>query len=222
QATLAALVERGAHGAAMEVSSHSLDQGRVDGLVFRAALFTNLTRDHLDYHKTLEDYFRAKAKLVQYLAPDGLEVVNADDPAWQRLRRERRRVTFGERAGEALRPLTRERLVVVCGAGGDRDRGKRAPMGTVSVRLADIAILTSDNPRTEDPERILDDVEVGMRAKPHHRELDRRRAIARALELAHPGDTILLAGKGHETYQVIGTDKQPFDERVVVRELGAS
>src|SRR2546426_3515591 len=87
-------------------------------------------------------------------------------------------------------------------------------MGTVSVRLANIAILTSDNPRTEDPQRILDDVEVGMRAKPHHRELDRRRAIARALELAHPGDTILLAGKGHETYQVIGTEKQPFDERV--------
>src|SRR5438034_6832745 len=73
----------------MEVSSHSLDQGRVEGLVFRAAVFTNLTRDHLDYHKTLEDYFRAKAKLVQYLAPDGLEVVNADDPAWLRLRRER-------------------------------------------------------------------------------------------------------------------------------------
>src|ERR1051325_5982574 len=79
QATLAALVERGARGAAMEVSSHSLDQGRVDGLEFRAALFTNLTRDHLDYHKTLDAYFRAKAKLAQYLAPDGLEVVNADD-----------------------------------------------------------------------------------------------------------------------------------------------
>src|SRR5439155_1242759 len=98
QATLAALVARGARGAAMEVSSHSLDQGRVDGLLFRAALFTNLTRDHLDYHKTLDDYFRAKAKLVQYVAPDGLEVVNADDPAWLRLRREHRRVTFGERS----------------------------------------------------------------------------------------------------------------------------
>src|SRR5437899_11658391 len=84
----------------MEVSSHSLDQGRVDGLVFRAAVFTNLTRDHLDYHKTLEDYFRAKATLLQYLAPDGLEVVNADDPAWLRLRREHRRVTFGERGGD--------------------------------------------------------------------------------------------------------------------------
>jgi len=318
QATLAALVARGARGATMEVSSHSLDQGRVEGLVFRAAVFTNLTRDHLDYHKTLEDYFRAKAKLVQYLAPDGLEVVNADDPAWLRLRREHRRVTFGEREGdvtaarvtldaagarfdlvtpmgraevrlpllgrfnvanalgvaacawglgvpvetiverltrapqvpgrmeriaerpctvlrdyahtpdaleralETLRPLTKERLIVVFGAGGDRDRGKRAPMGTVAVRLADSAIVTSDNPRTEDPEKILDDVEVGMRAKPHTREVDRRRAIARALELARPGDTILLAGKGHETYQVIGTEKQPFDERAIVRALGAS
>jgi UDP-N-acetylmuramoyl-L-alanyl-D-glutamate--2,6-diaminopimelate ligase len=320
QATLAGLVARGARGVAMEVSSHSLDQGRVEGLVFRAGVFTNLTRDHLDYHKTLEDYFRAKAKLVQYLAPEGLEVVNADDPAWQRLRREHRRVSFGERSGdvtarrvtidpagggtrfqlvtpmgnadvrlpllgrfnvmnalgvaacawglgvpvktvagqltcapqvpgrmeriaqrpctvlrdyahtpdaleralETLRPLTPGRLIVVFGAGGDRDRGKRAPMGEVAARLADIAIVTSDNPRTEDPERILDEVEAGMKGKPHHRDVDRRRAIARALELAQAGDTILLAGKGHETYQVVGTEKQPFDERVVVRELGAS
>jgi len=318
QATLAALVARGARGVALEVSSHSLDQGRVEGLEFRAAVFTNLTRDHLDYHKTLEDYYRAKAKLVHYLAPDGLEVVNADDPAWLRLRREHRRVTFGERAGEVtarrvaldatgarfelvtpmggadvrlpllgrfnvanalgvaacawglgvpvdvvaehltrapqvpgrmeriadqpctvlrdyahtpdaldraletLRPLTTGRLIVVFGAGGDRDRGKRAPMGASAVRHADVAIVTSDNPRTEDPEKILDEVEAGMGAKPHYREADRRRAIAHALALARPGDTILLAGKGHETYQVIGTEKQPFDERVVVRELGAS
>ncbi len=317
QATLAALVQRGARGAALEVSSHSLDQGRVDGLTFRAAIFTNLTRDHLDYHKTVEDYFRAKAKLLSYLAPDGLEVVNADDPAWQRLRRAHRHISFGERGGdvtardvsldaggarfelvaptghaavrlpllgrfnvanalgvaacawglgvpveavaerlshapqvpgrmeriaerpctvlrdyahtpdaleralETLRPLTAGRLIVVFGAGGDRDRGKRAPMGEIAARLADIAIATSDNPRTEDPERILDDVEAGMRGREHYRETDRRRAIARALALAQPGDTILLAGKGHETYQVIGTVKQPFDEEQVVRELGA-
>jgi len=318
QATLAELVRRGARGAALEVSSHSLDQGRVEGLVFRAGLFTNLTRDHLDYHKTLDDYFGAKARLLHYLAPDGLEVVNADDPAWRRLRREHRRVTFGERAGEVtarrvtldasgsrfelvtptgdasvrlpllgrfnvsnalsvaacawglgvdvetvadrlsqapqvpgrmeriatqpcavlrdyahtpdaleraletLRPLTPGRLIVVFGAGGDRDRGKRAPMGEAAARLADIAIATSDNPRTENPESILDEVEAGMRAKPHHREVDRREAIALALKLARPGDTVLLAGKGHETYQVIGTEKQPFDERRVVRELGAA
>ncbi len=317
QATLAALVARGARGVALEVSSHSLDQGRVDGLVFRAAIFTNLTRDHLDYHGTLDAYFRAKAKLLSHLAPDGLEVVNADDPAWQRLRREHRRVQFGEREGdvtargvtvdaagarftlvtptgnapvqlpllgrfnvanalgvaacawgmgvdpeliaerlthapqvpgrmeriaerpctvlrdyahtpdaleralETLRPLTTGRLIVVFGAGGDRDRGKRAPMGEIAVRLADVAIATSDNPRTEDPERILDDVEAGMQGREHYRETDRRRAIARALALAQPDDTILLAGKGHETYQVIGTVKQPFDEEQVVRELGA-
>jgi UDP-N-acetylmuramoyl-L-alanyl-D-glutamate--2,6-diaminopimelate ligase len=95
-------------------------------------------------------------------------------------------------------------------------------MGEIAVRLADVAIATSDNPRTEDPERILDEVEVGMRGKPHHRDTDRRQAIARALELARAGDTILLAGKGHETYQVIGTEKQAFDERRIVRELGAS
>jgi UDP-N-acetylmuramoyl-L-alanyl-D-glutamate--2,6-diaminopimelate ligase len=320
QATLAALVARGARGAAMEVSSHSLDQGRVEGLVFRAAIFTNLTRDHLDYHKTFEDYFRAKAKLTGYLAAGGVEVVNADDPAWKKLRHSagHRRVTFGERekadvtarnviesaagtrfdlvgplgraavalpllgrfnvanalgvaacaiglgvavddiadrlthapqvpgrmeriaerpcvvlrdyahtpdalerALEAVRPLTRGRVIVVFGAGGDRDRGKRAPMGEVCVRLANVAIATSDNPRTEDPDQILDDVEAGMTGKPHHREVDRRKAIAFALGLARADDTILLAGKGHETYQVVGTVKEPFDERGIVRELGA-
>src|SRR3989441_588917 len=317
QATLAALVARGARGATMEVSSHSLDQGRVDGLVFRAAIFTNLTREHLDYHKTLEQYFRAKAKLASYIAADGLEVINADDPAWQRLPRRRRRVTFGERSGdvtaqrlaadgsgsrfdlvtplgnapvklpllgrfnvtnalgvaacawglgvppeaiaerlstapqvpgrmeriatrpctilrdyshkpdaleralESVRDLTAGRVILVFGAGGDRDRGKRASMGEIAARLADVAIVTSDNPRTEDPERILDELEAGMQGKPHHRRSDRREAIALALELARPGDTMLLAGKGHETYQIVGSVKQPFDERAIVRELGA-
>jgi UDP-N-acetylmuramoyl-L-alanyl-D-glutamate--2,6-diaminopimelate ligase len=325
QATLAALVERGAAGVAMEVSSHSLDQGRVDGLVFRAAIFTNLTRDHLDYHETFEAYFAAKAKLVGYLADAGLAVVNADDAAWARLPSTPRRITFGvenngtaradvsarnvqvdakgarfqlvapdgthpvalpllgrfnvanalgvaacaiglevpsavvaerlssapqvpgrmeriavdpcvvlrdyahtpdalERALETIREVTAPggRVITVFGAGGDRDRGKRAPMGEIAVRLADIAIATSDNPRTEDPERILDDVEAGMAGKQHYRIVDRRAAIGQALELARQGDTILLAGKGHETYQVIGTTKEPFDEREVVRALGAN
>ena len=326
QATLAALVERGAAGVAMEVSSHSLDQGRVDGLIFRAAIFTNLTRDHLDYHETFDAYFAAKAKLVGYLADAGLAVVNADDAAWARLPHTPRRITFGaanngktappdvtardvhvdakgarfqlvtaagthpvalpllgrfnvanalgvaacavglgvpaatvaerlstspqvpgrmeriavdpcvvlrdyahtpdalERAVETVREVTPPggRVIVVFGAGGDRDRGKRAPMGEIATRLADVAIATSDNPRTEDPERILDDVEAGMTGKPHYRIVDRRAAIAQALELAREGDTILLAGKGHETYQVIGTTKEPFDEREVVRSLGAN
>ena len=318
QATLAALVARGAEGAAMEVSSHSLDQGRVDGLVFQAAIFTNLTRDHLDYHKTFDAYFAAKARLVSHLAADGLAVINADDPAWAKLPQAPRRITFGERAdvsaheasvsasgarftlvtaegrhavalpllgrfnvanalgvaacavGLGLRPAevaerlstapqvpgrmeriaadpctvlrdyahtpdaleraletTRDitapggRVIVVFGAGGDRDRGKRAPMGAAAARLADVAIATSDNPRTEDPERILDEVEAGMGSRPHYRVADRRAAIAQALELARLGDTVLLAGKGHETYQVVGTAKQPFDEREIVRDLGA-
>jgi UDP-N-acetylmuramoyl-L-alanyl-D-glutamate--2,6-diaminopimelate ligase len=322
QATLAALLARGAAGAAMEVSSHSLDQGRVAGLQFRAAIFTNLTRDHLDYHETLEAYFGAKARLVDYLAPHGLAVTNADDPAWDRLPRAPRRLTFSAggkhadvtarnvhvdargarftlvtsagshpvalpllgrfnvenalavaacalgldvpahvvaerlstapqvpgrmeriaidpavvlrdyahtpdalaRALETIREVTPPggRVIVVFGAGGDRDRGKRAPMGEIAVRLADVAIATSDNPRTEDPERILDDVEAGMHARPHYRVTDRKAAIAQALDIARAGDTILLAGKGHETYQIVGTIKHPFDERDVVRGLGAN
>ena len=322
QATLAALVKRGAAGVAMEVSSHSLDQGRVDGLLFRAAIFTNLTRDHLDYHETFEAYFAAKAKLTGYLADAGLAVINADDAAWARLPQAPRRITFSatsqnadvfardvnvdakgarftlvsaggshavalpllgrfnvanalgvaacaigldvpakdvaarlssapqvpgrmeriavdpcvvlrdyahtpdalERALETIREVTPGggRVIVVFGAGGDRDRGKRAPMGEIAVRLADVAIATSDNPRTEDPDRILDDVEAGMTARPHYRITDRKAAIAQALELARLGDTILLAGKGHETYQIVGTTKEPFDEREVVRALGAN
>jgi len=319
QATLAALIERGAKGVAMEASSHSLDQGRVDGLVFQAGIFTNLTRDHLDYHKTFEAYFAAKARLVSYLAADGLAVINTDDAAWEKLGKVPRRITYGERGGEVsardvtvsasgarftlvtpggqhpvalpllgrfnvanalgvaacavglgMRPAevaerlttapqvpgrmeriaadpctvlrdyahtpdaleraletTRDitapggRVIVVFGAGGDRDRGKRAPMGAAAARLADVAIATSDNPRTEDPERILDEVEAGMGKRPHYRVTDRRAAIGQALELARLGDTVLLAGKGHETYQVVGTEKQPFDEREIVRDLGA-
>src|SRR6185437_17119609 len=114
-----------------------------------------------------------------------------------------------ERALETVRPLTAGKVIAVFGAGGDRDRGKRAPMGEIAVRLADVAIATSDNPRTEDPDRILDDVEAGMTARPHYRITDRKAAIAQALELARLGDTILLAGKGHETYQIVGTTKEP-------------
>ncbi|MFN2570888.1 MAG: UDP-N-acetylmuramoyl-L-alanyl-D-glutamate--2,6-diaminopimelate ligase [Gemmatimonadales bacterium] len=324
QATLAELVARGAMGVAMEVSSHSLDQGRVDGLLFRAAIFTNLTRDHLDYHETFDAYFAAKAKLTGYLADAGLAVINADDAAWARLPKTPRRITFSaegggksadvtardvqvdargarftlvttrgshpvalpllgrfnvanalgvaacavgldvpartvaerlstapqvpgrmeriavdpcvvlrdyahtpdalERSLETVREVTPAggRVIVVFGAGGDRDRGKRAPMGEIAVRLADIAIATSDNPRTENPGRILDDVEAGMTSRQHYRVVDRGAAIGQALELARQGDTILLAGKGHETYQVIGTTKEPFDEREIVRGLGAN
>jgi UDP-N-acetylmuramoyl-L-alanyl-D-glutamate--2,6-diaminopimelate ligase len=126
------------------------------------------------------------------------------------------------RALRAVRPFTRGRLVVVFGAGGDRDRGKRSEMGAIAAREADVVIITSDNPRTEDPERILDDIETGMAGAPHERIEDRREAIARALEIAGDDDVVLLAGKGHETYQIRGTTKLPFDEKAIVRELAAA
>jgi UDP-N-acetylmuramoyl-L-alanyl-D-glutamate--2,6-diaminopimelate ligase len=309
------LVDRGAKWVAMEVSSHSLDQKRIDGLEFDAAVFTNLTRDHLDYHGTMEAYFAAKASLMLYLKPDGYAVINADDPTWDALDSSRRKILFGEsdrsdvrgsnvkfspagsewtvhyrdesfpvclpligdvnvhnalgaiavgvtlgmelgalasrlsdlpqvpgrlevvsqaptvlrdyahtpdaleRALTAIRPFVSGKLILVFGAGGDRDAGKRPEMGAAAERGADIVITTSDNPRTEDPEKILDDVEAGMTPGRHERIENRRDAIARALELARDGDVVLLAGKGHETYQILGTMKVPFDEKEIVREL---
>ena len=125
-----------------------------------------------------------------------------------------------ERAIDAVRPFAPGRLIVVFGCGGDRDRGKRPEMGAHRrSERADVAIVTSDNPRTEDPERILDDIEAGMHGVAHERIEDRRAAIARALAIAAPDDVVLLAGKGHETYQVRGTTKLPFDEREIVREI---
>jgi UDP-N-acetylmuramoyl-L-alanyl-D-glutamate--2,6-diaminopimelate ligase len=319
QRVLRTLVDTGVRTVAMEVSSHSLDQRRVDGLRFEVAVFTNLSRDHLDYHRTVAAYFAAKARLLDYLAPHGTVVYNVDDPAWRELETARRRVGFSERvitaeahaedvrfgprgsewvlalgaeraqvrlpligdfnvlnalgaaaaayalgarvehiarrlstlpqvpgrlevvsehptvlrdyahkpdalrrALQAVRPFTRGRLVVVFGCGGDRDRGKRPEMGAIAVREADAVIITSDNPRTEDPEKILDDIETGMGGAPHERIEDRREAIARALEITDPDDVVLLAGKGHETYQIRGTTKLPFDEKAIVRELAAA
>jgi UDP-N-acetylmuramoyl-L-alanyl-D-glutamate--2,6-diaminopimelate ligase len=313
QGTLATLEARGVRTVAMEASSHSLDQDRLYGLRFEAAVFTNLTRDHLDYHQTLEAYSSAKLKLATMLTAGGWAVTNADDRAWDRLVTGGLRASFAiageadlratevvgdargmrfvmtwksrsvrvalpllgrfnvenalgaaaaalalgmdleavaerlgtapqvpgrmeriadrpcvvlrdyahtpdalERAMAALRPLTKGRLIVVFGCGGDRDRGKRPPMGALAARDADLAIVTSDNPRTEDPQRILDDIEDGMGPTPHLRIVDRRQAIARAVAIARPDDTVLLAGKGHETYQVIGQEKHLFDERDIV------
>jgi len=314
------LRDRGVDAVAMEVSSHALDQGRVAALRFDVSVFTNLSRDHLDYHPSLEAYREAKLRLLDLLKPDGLAVVNADDPAWADVPRKARRalrfsvhtadadlraegvdfdplgasfhllfdgrsiatrvpllgdynihnalgaaaaclaVGFGvdevadalaelpqvpgrleriaehpcpvlrdyahtpdalERALAALRPLTRGRLIVVFGAGGDRDRGKRPLMGRVAVEGADVTIVTSDNPRTEQPEAIIDDIVAGLPAGRFERVTDRRDAIRRALEIASHDDVVLLAGKGHETYQILGTDKVDFDEkRIVEQETG--
>ena len=317
QRVLRALVDfQGVRSVAMEVSSHSLDQRRVEGVGFDVGVFTNLTQDHLDYHRTMEAYLAAKALLVAHLRPGGTAVVNADDAHWRALPAAPRTIRFGvtspdadvraldvtygargsdwvlqlggerhavrlpligsfnvenalgaaaaawavgvapatladrmatmpqvpgrleilhegptvlrdyahtpdalARALEAVRPFTRRDLILVFGCGGDRDRSKRPLMGEIAARGADRIIVTSDNPRTEDPERILDDIEAGMGGTAHERVEDRREAIARAVELAGDGDVVLLAGKGHETYQIRGTTKLPFDERLIVHEL---
>ncbi|MEK7238991.1 MAG: UDP-N-acetylmuramoyl-L-alanyl-D-glutamate--2,6-diaminopimelate ligase [Gemmatimonadota bacterium] len=317
QRILRALVDAGVRTVAMETSSHALDQGRSDGLSFAAGVFTNFTRDHLDYHGTMEAYFGVKARLVGSLASDGVAVWNADDPAWRALPVAPRSLSFGvsspdadvraetvtfhprgsrwtlvhalerspvelpligdfnvanalaaaaaaigigvdvatvaarlsalpqvpgrleilsehptvlrdyahtpdalERALRALRPFTPGRLIVLFGCGGDRDKGKRPMMAEVAHALADAVVVTSDNPRTEDPERILDDICVAIPAGSYERIEDRRTAITAAIAMADPvRDVVLLAGKGHETYQVRGTTAYPFDEAAIVREL---
>jgi UDP-N-acetylmuramoyl-L-alanyl-D-glutamate--2,6-diaminopimelate ligase len=318
QRILRALVDRGVRTIAMEVSSHSLDQRRVDGLAFDVAVFTNLTRDHLDYHGTMDSYLEAKARLLEYLKPQGTVVINADAPEWQSLEPRSRPLTFAARepadicaqnvrftpsgsewrlvtpsgsadvslpligdinvenalaaaatafalgqtpaaiasrlrtvpqiAGrleiistrptvlrdyahtpdalkrslETARAFARGKLIVVFGCGGDRDKGKRPLMGEIAERGADCAIVTSDNPRTEDPDAIIDDIEAGMRGSKHQRVTDRLSAIRRAIDMAEDGDIVLLAGKGHETYQIRGTTSYPFDEKNIVREMTGS
>ena len=326
QESFAQARENGLAAVSMEVSSHALDQERVAGTRFSAVHFTNLTRDHLDYHKTFEDYFLAKSRLILWTNPDGSRppaVVNADDPYGRRLLERLRgdgrkclsyghdpafdihpgkvRITLdgiegsvripggviqvasalpgdfnlqnlmgsigcahllGIPSGEiekgirslsgvpgrfervnpggqfavivdyahtddalrniltSLRPLTSGRIITVFGCGGDRDRGKRPRMGRVAGELSDLVILTSDNPRTEDPGAIMDEVVPGIResGKDFIREVDRKAAIARAIALARPGDAVLIAGKGHEPYQILGKTKTSFDDRLVARE----
>jgi len=309
--------------AIMEVSSHALAQERVWGIHFLAAVFTNLTRDHLDYHKDFESYFAAKRRLFEGVGapPPELAVLNLDDPWSERLLELplKRYVTYGVESdahvkvtnctqsltgvratlttpqgkleiespligrtnlenilaavataealgipGEAVRQgvgdlksvpgrfervsegqpflvvvdyahtddalrnalttareLTRNRLILVFGCGGDRDRAKRPLMGEVAGSLSDLAVLTSDNPRTEDPIRIMNDALVGLQRanKPYLTEADRRAAIGKALAEAVDGDVVLIAGKGHETYQVLKNEIIPFDDREVARQL---
>jgi UDP-N-acetylmuramoyl-L-alanyl-D-glutamate--2,6-diaminopimelate ligase len=313
--------ERGVDACAMEVSSHALVMGRVDGVVFDVAVFTNLGRDHLDFHTDMEDYFAAKAQLF---TPERsrLGLVNVDDEFgrrlvveslietrtyssegavadWQavdvRLGADGSRFTVVGPAGQrvpasvpiagafnvsnalaaiagaaelgydplvvadglaraggvpgrlervetgrdfhvvvdyahkpdaveaalgTLRPLTKGRLLVVIGAGGDRDTGKRPVMGEIAARLADVLIVTDDNPRSEDPAVIRAEMLAGTRGGTAEvRKIgDRREAIRAALELAGPGDIVLVAGKGHETGQEIAGVVHPFDDRDVVRD----
>ncbi len=322
QGQLAQAVEAGARIAAMEVSSHALDQQRVAGCCFAGAVFTNLTQDHLDYHPSMEAYFEAKALLfAEPLLVQGKEprtVVNGDDPwglqlvkrlgirCWRSSledpgaelfidglqmgsqgvsgtlhspcgsgpfrsplvgrfnlmnllqsvgallqqgvplpqlleglasfrgvpgRMEQVRVADGrglpvvlvdyahtpdglDNALAACRPFTDGQLICVFGCGGDRDRSKRPQMAAIAARLADQVVVTSDNPRTEAPEQILNDVVAGIPAGTDVRvEVDRAKAIAWAVGEATPDDLVLIAGKGHEDYQILGTTKVHFDDR---------
>ena len=334
QEMLRHMLDAGAQVVAMEVSSHALSQERATGCTFSGAAFTNLTRDHLDYHGTLEDYYAAKAKLFRELLPRGAPaVLNFDDPRVAALARELpyplgftvrgasgaaltaelvrsdlsgvrfrlrsaaplemgladvqspllgahnvenllaaigvlagsgvplrevlqlipecagapgRLERVPDRAGrvvlvdyahtddalarvlDALRNAAAPRIVCVFGCGGDRDRGKRPLMGEAAGKRADLVVATSDNPRTEDPLEILAEIEPGLvrsgktRLDPRHTRMglsgycvvpDRREAIELALRAARPGDAVLIAGKGHEDYQIVGKEKRPFDDR---------
>ncbi len=319
QALLAVMRERGLDSVAMEVSSHALRMGRVDGIEFAAAAFTNLSQDHLDFHTDMQDYFAAKSLLFDGRARR--EIVVIDDDWGHRLVRpgtvtvstrgsadwratEVRALSDGstrftvhgpghlfeagcripggynvanallafailDAAGvpvaeaaaavsgaqvrgrmervdgnqpflavvdyshkpagvsgalQALRPLTTGRLIIVLGCGGDRDRGKRPVMGEVAARGADVLIVTDDNPRSEPPAEIRASMLAGARSVPAEQsarvieEGDRRAAIEQALALAGSGDTVLVAGKGHETGQEVGGIMLAFDDVSVVRQ----
>jgi len=331
QRLLREMVQRGCGACAMEVSSHALAQRRVDETRFAAAVFTNLTRDHLDFHRDMEDYFEAKRRLFEMLPAGAASVVNLDDPRGASLlERASGPVTYAiDRAAdvrpgpltfsldglkfdvrtprglihissrlvgrpnvynilaavatavaldvpfsaieqgiatlenvpgrfqvvsnpgddvtvvvdyahtddalrnllETARPLARGRIITVFGCGGDRDRSKRPLMGAVAARLSDVVVVTSDNPRSEDPMRIIDEIARGMPATPRGRNgspahgaapavltiVDRAAAIERTVREAVPGDLVLIAGKGHERYQVIGSRTLPFDDVEVAR-----
>ncbi len=319
-------VKKNCRMAAMETSSQAIDLHRCDALRFRVAVFTNLTRDHLDYHETMKNYYDAKKQLFDGRLGEkpASSVINIDDEYGARLADElkknnQRVVTFAQnnpadltaenievsltkgtsfvlktlnaettitspligkphvynmlaatavalelgydldKIGEGLktcigapgrfervahdgdfavvvdyahsddallntletaRALTGGRIITVFGCGGDRDKTKRAPMGAVAGTHSDFVIVTSDNPRTENPLKILSEIEVGLKQTdcPYLIVSDRREAIHRAVQKAEPGDVVLIAGKGHETYQIVGGEKFHFDDREIARE----
>lgn len=328
QRLLREMVDAGMRYVVAEVASHALTLHRVAGTRVRTAVFTNLTQDHLDFHKTFEDYRAAKRRLFEMVEPDGAAVINVDDPSGPAMAESSRApvLTYGidrpaqiraqdinlrlggmaytvstpqgrlriasrlhgrfnvynslgaigvalaegvelhgiaavlrtcagvpgrfERVDEGqgfgvvvdyahtpdgldnvlrtTRDFVRGRTIVVFGAGGDRDRTKRPKMGAVASALADVAIVTSDNPRTEEPMAIIEEILAGIRAPAAGEaarsgtarvevEPDRRKAIFRAINLAQPGDFVIIAGKGHEPYQEIRGVKHPFDDRFVAR-----
>ena len=324
QGLMRQMVDSGCGACVMEVSSHALALHRVDGIRFAAGVFTNLTRDHLDFHSDMESYFAAKRRLFEMLPDDAPAVVNLDDPRGASLADAARRpvtyaihrsadvmpgplsfsldgLTFDVRTPQGMvrassklvgkpnvynilaavattaamdvpltaierglqklpgvpgrfevvsavddditvvvdyahtddalrnlletaRPLAARRLITVFGAGGDRDRTKRPLMGMVAARLSDVVVVTSDNPRSEDPVRIIDEVKRGADPETRQRSaevltiVDRREAIAHAVGRASAGDVVLIAGKGHEKYQEVAGESHPFDDVAVARE----
>ena len=316
------MADRGCRAAAIEASSHALALKRVDYTKFAAGIFTNLTREHLDYHQDMESYFAAKRRLFEMLPPGAPGVINLDDPRGEAMTKAASHpVTYAinktadvmpgplaftwhglefdiktargavhvrsnligrpnvsnilaavstaieldvpiaaierglselegvpgrfqvvsDRADdvvvvvdyahtddalrnllETARPLAPKRLITLFGAGGDRDRTKRPLMGAVAARLSDVVVVTSDNPRTEDPARIIDEIKRGVPLVERDADrfftiVDRGEAIDRAIGIAQPGDLVLLAGKGHEKTQVIGNREMPFDEVEIAR-----
>ena len=318
-ASLAGMVEAQQSACVMEVSSHALMMSRVYGINYRAVAFTNITRDHLDFHGSFEQYLDAKSILFSSLSGDSTAVVNMDDPHSDHIIRVSRGgqvLTYGNAADCSIRPVSSElaphgskfalatplgtidvslsipgkfnisnamaaagigiacglpvdiigeglsslksvrgryetidegqdfsviidyahtpdalerilssvkeltsgRLISVYGCGGDRDRGKRPIMGEISARIADISVVTSDNPRTEDPLAILHEILEGVPSGAVHEVFpDRAEAINRALELAVKGDAVVIAGKGHEDYQIINGEKLHFDDAEIAR-----
>ena len=305
-------VKKGVEYFLMEVSSHALYQGRVNMLMFDSAIFTNLTQDHLDFHKTMENYFQAKALILNHLRTNKL-IVNKDDMYCKRLLDTSQSFSLKEDADitgeileytlkgmkvkvsilgknyefvtklmgeynlqnilgvllviqqqgidisyaieciknlnsisgrfelidndkeimvvvdyahtpdglenilETLQNMKKNRIITVFGAGGDRDKTKRPLMAQMASKYSDIVYITSDNPRTEDPESILDDVEKGISNVKYYREVDRENAIKKAVQNSEKNDIILIAGKGHEDYQIIGHTKIHFDDREMAR-----
>jgi len=315
------MLDEGCQTAVMEVSSHALAQGRVRQIQFHGGVFTNLSQDHLDYHRDLEDYFLAKAMLFDGLSSDHFAAVNMDDVYGRRLMRMTagRLVSYGFSADAmislqdrvmdskgsllkikfpegvleiqtkmmgdfnisntlaafaagwalgldgdvlkkgleamecvpgrmefvrieapfqvvvdyahtedairnvlgSLRHLAKNRLIIVFGCGGDRDRTKRSLMGKAAAQLSDFVILTSDNPRSENPADIVRDIEAGVREyhTPYEKIVDRKKAIEQVLKTGQEGDIVLIAGKGHEKFQEMGSSKLFFDDVMTVKEI---
>jgi UDP-N-acetylmuramoyl-L-alanyl-D-glutamate--2,6-diaminopimelate ligase len=312
---LGRMADAGCEYAFMEVSSHSVVQNRIGGLKFAGGIFTNITRDHLDYHKTFENYLKAKKQFFDNLPEDAFAITNADDKNGMIMvqntkariktysvrsmadfrakiiechfegmyldidgrevgvqfigkfnvsnllavygaacmlskdphevlvamsamtpvsgRFEALRSPEGytaivdyahtpdglEKAINAVRSFTKGRVITLFGCGGDRDKTKRPKMGRMATELSDIVVVTTDNPRTEQPEEIIKEILIGtVGSKAEVITItDRSEAIEKALKIAKQGDTILLAGKGHETYQVIGTERVHYDEREIIK-----